>query len=50
MAQAVSYRPLTTDAKVHTQVNPCGIYGSQSGTGAGFSPSSLVSPVNTIPP
>jgi hypothetical protein len=33
MAQAVSRRPLTTEAR------PCGICGGQSGTGTGFSPS-----------
>jgi hypothetical protein len=38
MAQVVSRRPLTTEARV----NPCGIYGRQSGTGTGFSPSSSV--------
>jgi hypothetical protein len=36
MAQAVSRCPLTAEARVH-------------GTGTGFSPSSLVSPVNIIP-
>jgi hypothetical protein len=40
MAQAVSRRALTAEARV----NPCGIYGGQSGTGTGFSPSSSVSP------
>jgi hypothetical protein len=29
MDQAVSHRPLTVDAQVHTQVSPCGIYGWQ---------------------
>jgi hypothetical protein len=50
MAQAVSYRPLTTEARVRYRVSPCGICGAQSGTGIGFSPSSSVSPVNVIPP
>jgi hypothetical protein len=44
MAQAVSRRPLTAEARVRSQVNPCGIYGGQSGTGTGFSPSTLVFP------
>jgi hypothetical protein len=35
MAQAVSRRPLTAEARVR----PCGIYGGQSGTGTGFSQS-----------
>jgi hypothetical protein len=38
MAQVVNRRPLTAEARV----NPCGICGGQSGTGTGFSPSSLV--------
>jgi hypothetical protein len=50
MAQAVSRRPLTADSRVRAQVNPCGICVGQSGTGTGFSPSSLVSPVSIIPP
>jgi hypothetical protein len=40
MAQVVSRRPLTAEAWVRTQVNPCVICGGQSGTGTGFSPSS----------
>jgi hypothetical protein len=40
MAQAVSRQPLTAEARV----GPCGIYGGQSGTGAGFSPGSSFFP------
>jgi hypothetical protein len=39
MAQEISRRPLTTEARVGAPVSPCGIYGGQSGTGTGFSPS-----------
>jgi hypothetical protein len=38
MAQVVSRRPLTAEARVRARVNPCGICGGQSGTGTGFSP------------
>jgi hypothetical protein len=44
MAQAVSRRPLTAEARVRSRVGPCGICGGQSGTGTGFSPSTLVFP------
>jgi hypothetical protein len=44
MAQAVSCRPLTAEARVRSRVSPCGIYGRQSGTGKGFSPSTSVFP------
>jgi hypothetical protein len=50
MAQAVSRRPLTAEARVSSRVNLCGICGRQSGIGTGFSPSSSVFPVNIIPP
>jgi hypothetical protein len=44
MAQVVSHRPLTAEARVRDRVNPCGICGGQSGKGTGFSPSSSVFP------
>jgi hypothetical protein len=44
MAQAVSGRPLTVEAQVRSRVSPCGIFGGQSGTGTGFSPSTSVFP------
>jgi hypothetical protein len=51
MAQAVSRRPLTAEARVRSRVTPCGICGGQSGTGTGFSPRVLrFSPVNFVPP
>jgi hypothetical protein len=42
MAQAVSHRPLTAEARVRPCFGPCGICGRQSGTGTGFSPTSSV--------
>jgi hypothetical protein len=44
MAQAVSRRPLTAEARIRFWISPCGICGGQSGTGAGFSPSTSVFP------
>jgi hypothetical protein len=44
MAQAVSRRPLTAEARVRAWVSPCGICSGQSGTGTRLSPSSLGSP------
>jgi hypothetical protein len=38
MAQVVSRRPLTAEARVI----PCGMFGDQSSTGRGFSPSSSI--------
>jgi hypothetical protein len=42
MAQAVNRLPLTAEARVRTRANQCGICGGRSGSGAGFSPSSLI--------
>ena len=50
MAHAVSRRSLTTEARVWSQVSPCGIYVGQSGNEIGFSPSTWFSHVNFIPP
>jgi hypothetical protein len=44
MAQAVSRRPLTAEARVRSRVSPCGICGGQTGTGTGFTPSTSVFP------
>jgi hypothetical protein len=44
MAQAVSRWPPTAEARVRARVDPCGICGGQSVTGAGYSSSSLVFP------
>ena len=38
MAHVVISRPFTAEARVRTHVNPCGIYGGQSGSGTGFFP------------
>jgi hypothetical protein len=44
MAQEVSRRPLTAEARVRSRVSPRGICGGQSGTGTRFSPSTSVFP------
>jgi hypothetical protein len=44
MAQAVSRRPLTAEARFRSRVSACGICGVQSGTGTGSSPSTSVFP------
>jgi hypothetical protein len=49
IAQAVSRRPLTAEARLRALISPCMICGRQSGPGMGFSPSSSVSLVSIIP-
>jgi hypothetical protein len=44
MAQAVSHRPPTADARVRSRVSPCWNSGGQSGSGIGVSPSTSVFP------
>jgi hypothetical protein len=44
MAQAVSRRSSTAEARVRFRVSPCGDCGGQNGTGTGFSPSISVLP------
>jgi hypothetical protein len=51
MAQAVSRRPLTAEARVRYRVSPCGICGGRSGTGTCFFPRvRRFSSVSFIPP
>jgi hypothetical protein len=50
LSQAVTSRPLTTEALVRALVNLCGIYGRQSVPVTGLSRSSSVFPVSIIPP
>jgi hypothetical protein len=44
MAQAVSRRPLTVQARVRSRVSPCGICGESGGIVTGFTPSTSVFP------
>jgi hypothetical protein len=50
ISQAVSRRLPTATARVRSQVKSCGIYGAQSGTGAGFLRVLLFSFPILIPP
>jgi hypothetical protein len=50
IAQAVSHRPLTAEARARYQISLCKIYGGQSGNRTGFSPSTSVFPSSIIPP
>jgi hypothetical protein len=50
MAQAVSCRPLTALARVRCPASSCEIGSGQSYTVTGFSPSTSVSFVSTVPP
>ena len=44
MAQTVNGRVVTAEARIQSQASPCNIYGGQSGTGTGFSPTTSVFP------
>jgi hypothetical protein len=51
MAQAVSRRPLTSEAPIRDLVSPCLICGGRSGTGTVlFLRVLLFSPISIIPP
>jgi hypothetical protein len=42
MAKAVCRRPVTAEARVHSQSSPCEIYRIQSGSGVGFSQTTAI--------
>jgi hypothetical protein len=44
MAEAISRRPFTAEARVRSRYSQCGIFGEQSDTGTDFSPSTSVFP------
>ena len=44
VVQAVIRLPVTAETQIRSQVSPRGIFGAQSGTGTGFSPSTYVFP------
>jgi hypothetical protein len=48
VAQAVSRRPLTAEARIRARASPSGICGGQSGTGTGFSPSFSAFPISFV--
>jgi hypothetical protein len=50
MAQAFICQPLTVQAKVQSQANPCGICGGKSGTETDISPHTAVSIITILPP
>jgi hypothetical protein len=50
MAQAVSRRPPTAEARVHVRVIPCGILLNKVALGQGFLRVLRFSPVSIIPP
>ena len=50
MSQAVSVRLRTAEEQVRSKTSPCEICGGQNDTGTGFSPSTSVLLVSTIPP
>lgn len=50
VAQGVSLRRLTMEARVHSQVTLYEICSGQGGIGTGFSPNTSGFPVSTIPP
>jgi hypothetical protein len=49
MAQAVSRRPLSAEARVLSRVSQCEICGGQSGTGTGFPPKYVGFPLSISP-
>ena len=50
MAQAVSHRPLTLEARVLSQGTKCGICGRQSGARSGFSSVFFISIITPVAP
>jgi hypothetical protein len=50
IAQAISRLYLIADARLRSQVDPCGIFGGQSAIGTGFLLVFLLYPVTFIPP